>query len=222
MNTSRSTWRYDLFKFFVALILLLVLLASFFQNKSSTPGPEVNGGGASTLTTTTNSQGENQVPEELENPSEASLPPFPDSPLLLTVDDTRHYLLGPDGQPIYELDDESFQWLPVIPEEILEELPEEVTLEEPCPVSLPPRLQVGEKARARVNLNMRSSPGIKDNWLLTNVTGTELTVLSGPVCMLQEGEAYWWWEVENPSGVRGWSAEAHQGGIFYFLEPVSH
>lgn len=89
-----------------------------------------------------------------------------------------------------------------------------------CPTVLPPRLLLGEHARAQFNLNLRTSPGVKDNWVLTNIARTELKVVGGPVCVEQEGGAYWWWEVENPSGVRGWSAEAHQAGLYYFLEPV--
>ncbi len=93
--------------------------------------------------------------------------------------------------------------------------------EEPdCPLALPPRLQVGKQARVITNLNMRSSPGIKNNWLLTNPRGTILDVIGGPVCTLYEGGAFLWWQVTNPAGKSGWSAEARQQGNGYFLEPL--
>jgi hypothetical protein len=90
-----------------------------------------------------------------------------------------------------------------------------------CPVLQQARLQADGKARVLTNLNMRSTPGIEDNWLVTNVTGTELKIISGPVCTVQTQGAYWWWEVENPYGQRGWSAEAHESGYYYFLEPLA-
>jgi hypothetical protein len=90
-----------------------------------------------------------------------------------------------------------------------------------CPVLLQARLQAGGKARVLTNLNMRSSPGIEDNWLVTNVTGSELEIISGPVCTVQTQGAYRWWEVENAYGQTGWSAEAHESGFYYFLAPLS-
>jgi hypothetical protein len=90
-----------------------------------------------------------------------------------------------------------------------------------CPAQLQSRLQAGGKARVLTNLNMRSSPGIKNNWLLTNITGTELKVLAGPVCIVQVQGTFWWWEVENPAGLSGWSAEAQGAGYYYFLEPLT-
>ena len=120
---------------------------------------------------------------------------------------------GTDGQALFAWNPQGQAW------EALPPSIEPVT-DEDCPVALSPRLQPGDSARTLVNLNMRSSPGIKDNWMLTNIARTQLTVLSGPVCVVQEGGAYLWWEVENPFGLRGWSAEAHQGGGYYFLEPV--
>lgn len=95
-----------------------------------------------------------------------------------------------------------------------------VAAEPDCPLALPPRLQVGKQARVITNLNMRSSPGIQNNWLLTNPRGTILDVIGGPVCTLYEGGAFLWWEVTNPAGKTGWSAEARQQGTSYYLEPL--
>jgi hypothetical protein len=255
MNSSNSSWRYDLFKLFVALVLLIVLL----QSHSNTAPIHLGSGNVDdeTVTPETVPQADDQEPTAPEISEEPELPPVPASPVTLSLDGTRHYLLTPDGYPVYVLDDENWQWIPVIPDEIIAGLKDGYTLvqsesegwiilsdggkalyswdqetqtwnalqqsgsDEDCPVVLSPHLQAGGKARVLVNLNMRSSPGIKDNWMLTNTAQTELRILSGPVCVVQEGGAYWWWEVENPSGLRGWSAEAHQGGLYYFLEPVS-
>ncbi len=95
-----------------------------------------------------------------------------------------------------------------------------VAQEPDCPLALPPRLKVGGQARVITNLNMRSSPGIQNNWILTNPARTILDVIGGPVCTLYEGGAFLWWEVKNPAGKTGWSAEARQQGNFYFLEPL--
>ena len=132
---------------------------------------------------------------------------------LVESDPTGWRIVDKDGRKVFSWDQATLTWTPVEPEG--------TASDEDCPVLLPPRLQIGGVARVKFNLNMRTSPGIKDNWMLTNISGTELNILNGPVCVLQEGGAYWWWEVENSSGLRGWSAEAQQQGLYYFLEPVS-
>jgi hypothetical protein len=132
---------------------------------------------------------------------------------LVESDPTSWSIESKDGRTVYAWDQTTLTWTPLEPED--------TASDDDCPVLLSPRLQVGEAARVKFNLNMRSSPGIKDNWMLTNISGTELKVIGGPACVVQEGGAYWWWEVENPSGLRGWSAEANQQGLYYFLEPVS-
>jgi hypothetical protein len=69
-------------------------------------------------------------------------------------------------------------------------------------------------------LNFRSSPGIKNNWILTNVPGTRVEVLDGPVCTLfKNGGAYLWWNIRLSDGQTGWSAEASALGRYYFMEP---
>ena len=69
-------------------------------------------------------------------------------------------------------------------------------------------------------LNFRSSPGIEDNWLRTNLPGTNVQVIGGPECVPHLTGAYVWWQIKLPNGQIGWSAEAAQFGSFYFMEPV--
>jgi hypothetical protein len=79
---------------------------------------------------------------------------------------------------------------------------------------------VGRSATILRRLNFRSSPGIRDNWLLTNIPGTRAEVVGGPECIPHSIGAYLWWQVKLPNGQIGWSAEASVLGAFYFMEPV--
>jgi hypothetical protein len=69
-------------------------------------------------------------------------------------------------------------------------------------------------------LNFRASPGIRNNWLLTNMPGTKVQVIAGPECIPHFTGAYLWWQIKLPDGQIGWSAEASLHGPFYFMEPV--
>jgi cytoskeletal protein RodZ len=82
------------------------------------------------------------------------------------------------------------------------------------------RLQIGGKATILRRLNFRSSPGIQDNWLRTNIPGTRVEVVSGPACIPHSIGAYVWWQIKLPDGQIGWSVEASQHGTFYFMEPI--
>jgi hypothetical protein len=68
-------------------------------------------------------------------------------------------------------------------------------------------------------LNFRSSPGIQDNWLRTNIPGTQVEVIGGPECLPYVAGAYIWWQIKLPKGEVGWSAEGSIHGTFYFMEP---
>ncbi|MFZ5909843.1 MAG: hypothetical protein ACOYYU_07505 [Chloroflexota bacterium] len=270
MNASLSTRNYDLFKLIVALILLALLLAFALTAKPAQPSaptvtqaPPAAPGETSQATsipptvTALPAATETALPAP---PAAMALPDFPASSQTLSLDAASEHLLTPDGSPVYALDVEAADWIPVIPEEVASTLPEEYDLTEPapdqweihekedgglllawdpdaltwqepaesepvagevdCPLALPPRLQVGKQAKVLTNLNMRSSPGIQNNWILTNVTGTKLEVVGGPVCTLYEGGAFLWWQVKNPAEVTGWSAEARQQGTSYYLEPL--
>ena len=82
------------------------------------------------------------------------------------------------------------------------------------------RLQTGMRAIILRRLNFRSSPGIGNNWLLTNIPGTKVEVVGGPECIPHSIGAYVWWQIKLPDGQIGWSAEASQQGAFYFMEPI--
>ena len=82
------------------------------------------------------------------------------------------------------------------------------------------RLQVGMNAMILRRLNFRSSPGIQDNWLLTNIPGTKVQLVGGPECIPHFIGAYLWWQIELPGGRIGWPAEGSVLGAFYFMEPV--
>ncbi len=82
------------------------------------------------------------------------------------------------------------------------------------------RLKLGNIATILRRLNFRSSPGIRENWLLTNLPGTQVKVIGGPECVPYGIGAYLWWHIELPDGRVGWSAEASLHGSFYFMEPT--
>jgi len=81
-------------------------------------------------------------------------------------------------------------------------------------------LRTGDHAVILRRLNFRSSPGIEDNWLLTNLPGTKVEVIGGPQCLSHFAGVYVWWQVKLPNGQTGWSAEGSQFGSFYFMEPA--
>jgi len=75
------------------------------------------------------------------------------------------------------------------------------------------------KATILRRLNFRSSPGIRENWLHTNIPGTQVEIVGGPECVPHQAGAYLWWQIKLPDGKIGWSAEGSLYGSFYFMEP---
>jgi len=121
------------------------------------------------------------------------------------------------------------------PTQAVTPIPSPTQLEEPLPtpiIEIPSepevcaavsrsQLQTGMKVIIQRRLNFRSSPGIMNNWMLTNLPGTQVEVIGGPACTrYQNGGAYLWWQIKLPNGLTGWSAEASAFGSFYFMEPV--
>jgi len=89
-----------------------------------------------------------------------------------------------------------------------------------CPLALPTRLNLGDTARVTTHLHLRTEAGIGNQLILTNLPGTELTIIGGPVCAPYHRGAYLWWQVSLPNDQTGWSAEGSSSSNFYFLEPV--
>ncbi|MCJ7585137.1 MAG: S41 family peptidase [Anaerolineales bacterium] len=89
-----------------------------------------------------------------------------------------------------------------------------------CPLAMPPHLTIGKPARLTINLNVRSSPGIEDNWLQTLPVGTQVEVLDGAQCIPYGSGAYLWWQVSISDGTTGWLAEGSLTGKYYFIEVV--
>lgn len=89
-----------------------------------------------------------------------------------------------------------------------------------CPLAMPAHLTPGQVITVTMNLNLRSSPGIKDNWLQWMPANTQVEVVGNPTCVSHGDGAYIWWQVKSPDGTTGWLAEGSLMGKFYFVEPV--
>ncbi len=98
-----------------------------------------------------------------------------------------------------------------------------------CNGAPPSRIQVGDTVEALTNLNLRDAPGMNGKWLRTNIFGTRLKVIGGPVCLAtgkgqflfwNSGGEFLWWNVQQADGLSGWSAEGDKLGPFYYLGPV--
>jgi len=207
MSTSSRAPLYDLFKLIVAIILLLIFLlliwirpAQSFQAEppavTFTPLPStatiVPASSTSLPPTTTPAPTETPLP----TPSSTSLPTFTPTPLPLATE-----------SPVPE----------TLPTPIVE-IPSATDV---CAAVSRSRLNVGMNATILRRLNFRSSPGIQNNWILTNRPGTQVEVVGGPACTrYKNGGAYLWWQIKLPNGQIGWSAEASAFGAFYFMEPI--
>jgi hypothetical protein len=89
-----------------------------------------------------------------------------------------------------------------------------------CSKALPTRLEVGKKATVTTHLFLRKAAGIDQAVLLTNLPGTTLEILGGPVCIPYGSGVYRWWNVKTAAGPAGWSAEGALTGQTYFMDPV--
>lgn len=89
-----------------------------------------------------------------------------------------------------------------------------------CPLAMPAHLVTGQFINVTTDLNLRSSPGIKGNWLQVVPANTQVEVIGNPTCIPHGGGAYIWWQVKLPDGTTGWLAEGSLMGKFYFVEPV--
>lgn len=209
MNRSSYAPFYDLFKLIVAIILLLIFLFIYLNWKGSR-GTQESVSFVSTSTphpsTQTPSPAPTGIPTTLSS-TEISTP--------IVATNTPAPADTPTQTPTTEPSTES-----PTPETPSTPIVENPSNAEACSL-LPPQLQAGMKATIKRRLNFRSSPGIMNNWILTNIPGTQVDVIGGPVCTRYEnGVAYLWWQIKLPDGSVGWSAEASASGAYYFMEPV--
>ena len=236
MDTSTRAPGYDLFKLVIAILLLLLFICLLVWIPANVPGPA----------TPTNTQ---LVPTETESTNETltSAPPTDLPPSSPTNTPNASTATPPSDPPPTTTETSSSTstptpfWVPsptatVLPQSTLAPTLTGTPVSEPtatppneeeppsgaytCETALSrSQLQVGGNARILRRLNFRSSPGIQNNWLRTNLTGTQVEVLDGPVCLPHLIGAYVWWQIRLPDGQVGWSAEISLLGRFYFMEP---
>ena len=212
MSISSRAPFYDLFKLIVAIILFLIFLfLLFWMRPAQTPPPEPLPATLTPLppmltvaTVSSTSSPLTETPSPTlalpsATPSSTSLPPTETSTPILPPSATEPPVTETLPTPIVEIPSET----------------------EVCEAYSRMRLQVGMNATILRRLNFRSSPGIRNNWIKTNIPGTKVEVIGGPTCTrYQNGGAYLWWQIKLPDGQIGWSAEASAFGRFYFIEPV--
>ncbi|MEP7135670.1 MAG: hypothetical protein ABI904_12125 [Chloroflexota bacterium] len=208
MTASARAPLYDLFKMIVAILLLLIFLFLLFSNRS----PQARQLQVVDATMTTSPSTSTVAPaSSTPLPPTATLVPTntstPISSLTLIPTLTATALPAPTESPVPE----------TLPTPIVE-IPSETNV---CEAVSRSQLQVGMQATVARVVNLRSSPGIFNNWILTNHPGIQVEIIGGPNCTrYKNGGAYLWWQVKLPNGLTGWSAEASAFGAFYFMEPV--
>lgn len=209
MDASRRVSGYDLFKFSVAIILLILILLLLKRPAA---------------------QSSERVPAE-SSPTEASS--FPASPTRganpVVVRATATSLAASPTSIALPSPSVTVEVTPTAsaPPPTDTSLPTLTPTAEPTSATTAcdsarsrSRLQTGMNATILRRLNFRSSPGIRNNWLLTNRPGTRVEVVGGPECLPHHAGAYVWWQIRLPDGEIGWSAEGSIHGTFYFMEPA--
>jgi len=206
MSNSARVPFYDLFKLIVAIILLLIFVMLLFLNRSSqvrqiqvanptTPPPSTSTvvPASSTPVPPTATLFPTNTPTSI--PSPTTEPTLTDTPIPSVTE-----------SPVPE----------ALPTPIVE-IPSDKNV---CEAISRSQLQAGMKATIAHVVNLRSSPGVFNNWILTNRPGIQVDVIGGPACTrYKNGGAYLWWQIKLPDGQVGWSAEASAFGKFYFMEP---
>ena len=201
MNSASRAPLYDLFKLIVAIVLFLFFLFLLFL----TPPTQAEPNATLTPLPFTPSATFNASPTVVPASSTATALPSPSATSLPTL--TATPIPAATGSPVPE----------TLPTPIVE-IPSDQNV---CEAVSRSQLKVGMKADIVRYLNFRSSPGILNNWILTNIPNTQVEIIGGPTCTrYRNGGAYLWWQIKLPNGLTGWSAEASAFGAFYFMEPV--
>lgn len=197
---------YDLFKLIVAIILAAILISMLLRGCAITPPPAalpMETVAASTATRTI-------VPSETSVPVPPATEPRA-TPTVVPESPTSTPVPAESPTPTEAAVTESPTPTPTAPASA------ENTS---CNTSAPSRLSIGQKAQVLRNLNMRAEPSIASPILRTNIAGTTVEVIGGPVCTPQGNSAYLWWNIRIADGSQGWSAETPLNEIAYFLKPL--
>ena len=191
MNLPTRVLFYDLFKFITALTLTLLLVFLTWNRRAQTP-PQAIAPTALRLT------------ESSVSPTLTALSPTAPSTTTPTVIPTANAISASETPPPAAPNAASSAAATLAEEEI-------------CKALSHSQLAVGEQAVIQRNLNFRSSPGIANNWIKTNLAGAQVKIVGGPECLPHEaGGSYVWWQIELTDGQIGWSAEASSQGSFCF------
>ncbi len=133
MEAKRRFTSYDGFKLFVAILLLLGIILSWRSSSltKDTPPTEVAEVATEEIKATLEPTEEivrEEMPtleatsEAVEEPTspELELPPLPEPSDGLSYDADSGFVLSPENLPLYQLDEEGFDWTPIIPEDLTE------------------------------------------------------------------------------------------------------
>jgi hypothetical protein len=209
MNTRSRAPAYDLMKLIVAILLLFLFLFLLWRGTASSPVPTLTPLPPPGETSSPTSAMDTDTPPAEPGAtatlliSPTATPPPPDPSPTATATFAGIPTQTPDSGPTIT----ATAGAPSVPTA--------------CDLATSrSRLQIGRQATILRRLNFRSSPGIANNWLLTNNPGTRVEVVDGPVCLPYFVGAYVWWQIQLPDGSIGWSAESSLRGGFYFMEPI--
>jgi len=232
MDTSTRALRYDIFKLVVA-ILLLILFLLLLRRPTIIPLTAVQATPSSTGTlpaissTTLDAnpvavQATSTPAPQLTPPTE-SMPTDPPPSPAKTGTDAPTATSTPSPTETNRTTTPAVQASTQTETSVVASTPiqiDETPALTACEAASRSRLHTGMSATILHRLNFRSSPGLRDNWLRTNIPGTIVEVVGGPECLPHITGAYVWWQIKLPNGELGWSAEGSIHGTFYFMEPV--
>ena len=241
MDASTRAPGYDLFKLVVAILLLLLFICLIFWIPVYAPGPETSTSTPPPFLTETPAANETPTsapPTELPQPSPTDTsrlstetpPANPSATQTATETSSGTVTSTPFSEPsaTTSVEPSPTQISPPtstgtpVSEPTATQIVETPSNVDVCEAAIShSRLKAGGNATILRRLNFRSSPGIQNNWIRTNLTGTQVEVLDGPVCLPHFIGAYVWWQIRLPDGQVGWSAESSLFGRFYFMEPAN-
>ena len=142
---------------------------------------------------------------------------------MLEIDESNvWHIQGEEGQQ-FSLEIDSLTWNHVSFVEADVSGPEVESVALPCEGANPMRItSVGDSVRVVNNLiPLRSSPDATSaNIVRALPIGTELKVVSLPICTPFLDGANQWWEVQTQDGQTGWVAEGSAVGSTYYLETI--